>query len=166
MDNDQKNRHWLAHPAWAGIAGIVAILALGFAIFTWVVPHPDRLSASSNSNTSSSSIPVLHSSYSGTFTDTTLGKSGQITVSNVSEDTTTGTFTGSGTSEMAGGPTCSFQVRNGLITVDGKMTWILDYGQSNGCPGIANATGQLNDGVITGSWTSTSIQDTGTFTVS
>jgi len=117
---------------------------------------------------SSSSIPPLHRSYSGTYTDTILRAQGRLTMSDVSENTTTGTFTASGTIETAGG-TCFIQNTNGLITADGKMTWVVTYEQSTACNvGAANVTGQLNDGVITGAWTNAdpSIQDTGTFTLS
>jgi len=117
---------------------------------------------------SSSSIPFLYRSYSGTYTDTTLGKSGQLTMSDVSENTSTGTFTASGTIETPGG-TCFIQNTNGLITAEGKMTWVVTYEQSTACnAGAANVTGQLTDGVITGTWTNAdpSIQDTGTFTLS
>ena len=117
---------------------------------------------------SSSSIPLLHSSYNGTYIDTTHGTHGQINISNMSENTSTGTFISSGTFETAGG-TCFVQNTNGLITADGKMTWVVNYEQSDACSaGKAYATGQLNDGVITGSWTNAdpSIQDTGTFTLS
>jgi hypothetical protein len=88
-------------------------------------------------------------------------------MSNTSEDTTTGTFTSSGTIGTAGG-TCFIQNTNGLITADGKMTWIVNYEQSSACnAGKAYVTAQLNDGVITGSWTNAdpSIHDTGTFTL-
>src|SRR6266849_5411870 len=57
---------------------------------------------------SSSSIPVLHSSYSGTYIDTTTGAQGTLTISNTSENTTTGTFTSSGAIETSQG-TCFIQ---------------------------------------------------------
>src|SRR5690242_11272948 len=61
---------------------------------------------------SSSSIPLLHSSYSGTHTDTTLGTSGQLSISNTSENASTGTFSSSGTIQTAGG-TCFTQNTDG-----------------------------------------------------
>ncbi len=150
-DDQRRQRPWV-------IICIIVAVIFGYATYRTSLPQ--------SGSSSPTSILVLHSSYSGTFTDTTFGTNGPLAVSNVSEDTITGTFTGKGTSETAG-ETCFFQVTNGLITADGKMTWIINDEQSSACnAGTANATGQLNDGVITGSWTNTATQDTGTFTLS
>jgi len=150
----RSRRGWL----YAAMA-IAAVVAASIAVL---------VASLSNPTSSSSSIPLLNSSYSGTYTDTTLGTHGQLSIFNQREDTTTGTFTSSGTIEEHGG-TCSIQNTDGRITADGKMTWITNYEQSNACnAGKAYATGQLHDGVITGSWTNAdpSIHDTGTFTLS
>lgn len=155
-----ESRHSFRGSPWmvAIIGGTIAAILAAAAIGVW------KGIVSSSPTPSSSSIPLLNSSYSGTWTDTSLGTHGQLTISNTREDTTTGTFTTSGTSG-----TCSIQNTNGQITADGKMTWIINYEQSNACnAGKAYATGQLHDGVITGSWTNAdpSIHDTGTFTLS
>jgi hypothetical protein len=117
---------------------------------------------------SSSSIPLLHSTYSGTYYDSTLGASGQLSMFNTSEDTSTGAFTSSGTINTPTG-TCSLQNTDGKITADGKISWTANYEQSSACnAGKAYVTGQLHDGAITGSWNNAdpSIHDTGTFTLS
>jgi hypothetical protein len=149
----RSRRGWL----YAAVA-IAAVVAASIAVLVASLSNP----------TSSSSIPLLNSSYSGTYADTALGTHGQLSMFNQREDTTTGTFTSSGTFETAG-RTCSIKNTNGRITADGKMTWITNYVQSNACnAGKAYVTGQLHDGVITGSWTNAnpSIHDTGTFTLS
>ena len=149
----RSRRGWL----YAAVA-IAAVVAASIAVLVASLSNP----------TSSSSIPLLNSSYSGTYADTALGTHGQLSIFNQREDTTTGTFTSSGTFETAG-RTCSIKNTNGRITADGKMTWITNYVQSNACnAGKAYVTGQLHDGVITGSWTNAnpSIHDTGTFTLS
>jgi len=116
-----------------------------------------------------SSIPVLHSSYSGTYIDTTTRAQGTLTISDTSENTTTGTFTSSGAIETPQG-TCFIQNTQGRITADGSMTWVVNYQQGPACnAGTADATGQLNSaGDITGTWTNTNpaTPDTGTFTLS
>lgn len=150
----RSRRGWL----YAAIA-IAAVVAASIAVL---------VASLSNPTSSSSSIPLLNSSYSGTYADTTLGTHGRLSIFNQRENTTTGTFTSSGTFETAG-RTCSIQNTNGRITAAGKMTWITNYEQSSGCnAGKAYVTGQLHDGVITGSWTNAnpSIHDAGTFTLS
>jgi hypothetical protein len=150
----RSRRGWL----YAAIA-IAAVVAASIAVL---------VASLSNPTSSASSIPRLNSSYSGTYADTAQGTHGQLSIFNQREDTATGTFTSSGTFETAGG-TCSIQNTNGRITADGKMTWITNYEQSAGCnAGKAYVTGQLHDGVITGSWTNAnpSVHDAGTFTLS
>lgn len=160
--NESRRPFWGNPWMIAIIGGTIAAILAAAAIGVW------KGIISSSPRPSSSSIPLLNSSYSGTYTDTSLGTHGQLTIFNQREDTTTGTFTSSGTIETARGA-CSIQNTNGQITADGKMTWITNYEQSNACnAGKAYATGQLHDGVITGSWTNAdpSIHDTGTFTLS
>ena len=150
----RSGRRWL----YAAMA-IAAVVAASIAVL---------VASLSNPTSSSSSIPLLNSSYSGTYTDTTQGTHGQLAIFNQREDTTTGTFTSSGTIETARG-TCYIRNTDGRITADGKMTWITNYEQSNACnAGKAYAVGQLHDGVITGSWANAdpSIHDTGTFSLS
>ena len=150
----RSGRRWL----YAAMA-IAAVVAASIAVL---------VASLSNPTSSSSSIPLLNSSYSGTYTDTTQGTHGQLAIFNQREDTTTGTFTSSGTIETARG-TCYIRNTDGRITADGKMTWITNYEQSNACnAGKAYAIGQLHDGVITGSWANAdpSIHDTGTFSLS
>ena len=150
----RSRRGWL----YAAIA-IAAVAAASIAVL---------VASLSNPTSSASSIPRLNSSYSGTYADTAQGTHGQLSIFNQREDTATGTFTSSGTFETAG-RTCSIQNTNGRITAAGKMTWITNYEQSAGCnAGKAYVTGQLHDGVITGSWTNAnpSVHDAGTFTLS
>jgi len=149
----RSRRGWLY-----AVVAIAAVVAASIAVLVASLSNP----------TSSSSIPLLNGSYSGTYADTALGTHGELSIFNQREDTTTGTFTSSGTFETAGG-TCSIQNTDGRIAADGKMTWITNYVQSTACnAGKAYVTGQLHDGVITGSWTNAnpSIHDTGTFTLS
>jgi hypothetical protein len=150
----RSRKRWL----YAAMA-IAAVVAASIAVL---------VTSLSNPTSSSSSIPLLNSSYSGTYTDTTLRISDELTISNTHEDTTTGTFTSDGTIKTSGG-TCFIHNTNGRITADGKMTWVTNYEHGNACiPGKANVTAQLHNGVITGSWTHAdpSIHDTGTFTLS
>lgn len=119
---------------------------------------------------SSSSIPALHSSYTGTYFDVTYGTQGPLTLSDVSENTTTGAFTSAGTIGTAQG-TCTYQVTQGVVSADGKMTSVVNYQSSSACGSssgtTADLTAQLNSaGDITGTWKNVSIQDTGNFTLS
>jgi hypothetical protein len=116
---------------------------------------------------SSSLIPVLHSSYTGTYSDLTIGTNGPLTLSGLSEDMATGAFTAAGTIGTSGG-TCVDQITQGLVIADGKMTFVLTYQQSNACnAGTADCTGQLNSaGGITGTCNNVAIQDTVTYTLS
>ena len=116
---------------------------------------------------SSPSIPVLHSSYTGTYSDLTNGTKGPLTLSGLSEDTDTGAFTAAGTIGLTGG-TCVDQITQGLVTAVGKVTFVLTYQQGNACnAGTADCTGQLNSaGNITGTCNNVSVQDTVTYTLS
>ena len=160
--NESRRPFWGNPWMVAIIGGTIAAILAAAAIGVW------KGIVSSSSTPSSSSIPLLNNSYVGPYADTTQGTHGQLAITNTRENTATGTFTSSGTIETPGG-TCSIQNTNGQITADGKMTWTTNYEQSSACnAGKAYATGQLHDGVITGSWTNAdpSTHDTGTFTLS
>jgi hypothetical protein len=116
---------------------------------------------------SSPSIPGLHSSYTGTYSDLTFGTKGPLTLSGLSEDTATGAFTAAGTIGMTGGM-CVDQITQGLVLTDGKMTFVLTYQQGSACnAGTADCTGQLNSTEsITGTCNNVAVQDTVTYTLS
>ena len=111
------------------------------------------------------SIPQLHTNYAGTAINLSQQRQYTMSLINISEDTSNGTFTGNMTIQQ-----CAGQVVNGIVTTTGKVTFTEDEEQNAaGTCGtfVTNFDGQINSaGGIAGTWDAPNGGGNGSFSVS
>jgi hypothetical protein len=144
-------------PRWVvvagGLASLASVLGLIWGIYVYAHPTPSPTPSGSTGGTTVVVTPTsgpahLHAPYSGSATDT-IGRTVSFTISTLTEDDTTGTFTAEGTDGQC---TASY---HGQIQTDGSITFTLTEAasQSQGCGQVVLFTGkQLANGQFKGTW--------------
>lgn len=152
---DSRSKWWIQY-----VIVPIVIALIGTGVFFGV--------KSSNSNTPTTpanTIPVLHSTYTGTSTDLASQRVLILSLSDLSEDTNTGNFTAAA---VVG--SCTAQITNGTVDTSGHVTFKLnqEFNPNADCATIVvDFTGQVNSaGDISGQWTEENTQFNGTFKLS
>ena len=149
-------------PRWVvvagGLASLASVLGLIWGIYVYMHPTPSPTPSGPTGGTtivatptSGPAFPHLHAPYSGSAMNT-VGNTASFTISSLTEDDTTGTFTAEGTDEGTDGQcTTSYQ---GQIQTNGSITFTLtEAATSQGCGWVVLFTGkQLANGQFEGNW--------------
>ncbi len=164
-----------------GAARITAISGIIIAIITAIVgplilkgilpspPGPTETlipptSLSQPNSSSTTRFPLLHSSYQGTITNQVRNITFSISMFNVAENPSTGTFTASITDSG-----CTGQVNNGTVTTDGDVTFTYTIEESNVACAVRTVEfkGHIDSaGGITGNWDAPNGGGNGSFNLS
>ena len=119
----------------------------------------------SANNNNTPTIPVLHSTYTGTTNNLANGQEFNFSLVNLSEDTNTGNLT---SAASVGG--CAAQITNGTVDTGGHVAFKLnqEFNSILGCAQlVVDFTGQVNSaGDISGQWIEENTQFNGTFKLS
>lgn len=161
-DKDEKEsggRWWIRYVI---VPIIVALIGTGvfFGVKSANNPTPTPTPTSP-----AATIPILHSTYSGTYIDLAIQREDNLSLINLSEDTNTGNFTAAAEDGV-----CTAQITNGTVDTGGHVTFQLDqeFNPNTGCQTlVVDFTGQVNSaGDISGQWTEENTQFNGTFHLS
>jgi hypothetical protein len=117
------------------------------------------------SNNTPTTIPKLHSTYNGTFTDLARQQQFRFSLSDLTEDTNTGNFTAAAVDGF-----CTAQITDGTVNTSGHVTFKLrqELNSNANCAAIvSDFTGQVDSaGSISGQWTEENTQFNGSFNLS